>query len=47
MSELIESCNLLKMSEKTIAACERWDNLCHRLFHTYQDVALQEVEASA
>ncbi|WP_136798893.1 acyl-CoA dehydrogenase family protein [Desulfosediminicola ganghwensis] len=24
-------------------ACREWDNLCHRLFHAYQDLALAEV----
>ncbi len=45
MTDLVENYNLFDMNDATIAACDRWDNLCHRLFHAYQDLALQEVEA--
>ncbi|MGC8493739.1 MAG: acyl-CoA dehydrogenase family protein [Syntrophobacteraceae bacterium] len=44
MSELIARLDLLRMDEETTALCGRWDSLCHRLFHAYQDVALEEVE---
>ncbi|MFH2129744.1 MAG: acyl-CoA dehydrogenase family protein [bacterium] len=47
MKDLVENYNLLEMNEETIAACDRWDTLCHRLFHAYQDLALQEVEAGS
>ena len=46
MGELVENFDLLEMNEETIAACEHWDIFCDRLFHAYQDIAFQEVEAS-
>jgi len=44
MDELISYNDILTMNEKTIAICEQWDSFCHRLFHAYQDQALEEVE---
>jgi alkylation response protein AidB-like acyl-CoA dehydrogenase len=44
MDELVNYPSLFQLDEKTIEVCERWDNLCHRFFHTYQDRALDEVE---
>lgn len=44
--ELVAHPDLFQMNEKTMDVCRRWDDLCHRLFHAYQDVALAEVERS-
>ncbi|HOJ13414.1 MAG TPA: acyl-CoA dehydrogenase family protein [Deltaproteobacteria bacterium] len=35
--------SLFTMDDKTKDVCRRWDSLCHRLFHAYQDLALAEV----
>ncbi len=45
MSEIVDYPDLFHMDEKTIDICRRWDSLCHRLFHAYQDVALEDVES--
>lgn len=34
------------MDEKTMEACERWDDFCTRLFHAYQDLALERAETA-
>ena len=44
ITELVSHSNLFSMDEKTIEVCRRWDAFCHRLFHSYQDLALQEAE---
>ncbi len=36
--------NLMEMSPATVAVCRQWDDYCHRLFHAYQDLALEMVE---
>ena len=43
ISDLVAYPSLLDMTLETLAVCERWDNFCHRLFHCYQDIALEEV----
>lgn len=45
ISEIVAYPNLFQLDEKTVDMCRRWDALCHRLFHAYQDLALTEVEA--
>jgi hypothetical protein len=42
--DLLAYPSLLDMTPNTLSMCERWDNFCHRLFHGYQDIALEEVE---
>jgi alkylation response protein AidB-like acyl-CoA dehydrogenase len=44
MDELIAHPSLFAMDEKTMEVCGRWDDFCHRLFHAYQDRALDEIE---
>ena len=44
LEEIMEIPHFFEMNEKTIHACEQWDDYCDRLFHTYQDMALTEVE---
>jgi alkylation response protein AidB-like acyl-CoA dehydrogenase len=41
---LVTHTSLTSFDEQTRQACKRWDALCHRLFHAYQDQALAEVE---
>lgn len=44
MEELVAHPSLFAMDEATFTVCSRWDSFCHRLYHAYQDCALQEVE---
>jgi len=40
---LVSHPSLFTMDDETKDVCRRWDALCHRLFHAYQDLALAEV----
>ena len=40
-AEIVAYPSLVDPSAETVAICRRWDALCHRLFHAYQDVALE------
>lgn len=42
--ELVSHPSLFADDEKTLEVCRRWDDFCHRLYHSYQDCALAEVE---
>lgn len=44
MQELVAHSSLLKMDEKTLEICARWDKFCGDLYHAYQDIALMEVK---
>ncbi|KUG22377.1 acyl-coa dehydrogenase [hydrocarbon metagenome] len=44
LEEIMEIPHFFEMEEKTIHACEQWDDYCDRLFHEYQELALAEVE---
>ena len=44
IEELVSHPSLFQNDAKTVEICRRWDSFCHRLFHTYQDCALAEVE---
>ncbi|MDR3557523.1 MAG: acyl-CoA dehydrogenase family protein, partial [Syntrophobacteraceae bacterium] len=44
LSEITSRLDLFRMDEETIRLCSRWDCFCHRLFHSYQELALEEVE---
>jgi alkylation response protein AidB-like acyl-CoA dehydrogenase len=44
MAEIIAYPNLLQADEETIRMSMRWDKICHEFSHTYQDLALAEVE---
>lgn len=44
LEEILAYPDLLSIDDKTIDICERWDIFCHQLFHTYQLLALQEVD---
>jgi len=44
ITELVSHPSLFLPDEKTMGVCKRWDKFCHDLFHTYQDIALAEVE---
>ncbi len=37
------SLNLKENNEQTIKICQQWDTFCHRFFHAYQDLAVDEV----
>ncbi len=39
--------NLFEMTPETMAICRQWDDFCHRLYHVYQDVALEMVQSRA
>lgn len=43
MQAILTHPHLFSMDEITLEICQRWDNLCHNLFHAYQALALQEV----
>lgn len=45
LKEILAYPHLLSMDDKTMEMCERWDNFCHQLFHTYQLLALQEIDS--
>lgn len=45
LQEVLSLPHLFNPDEKTLQIGEKWDSLCHRLFHTYQDVALQQVKS--
>lgn len=47
IAELLAHPDLFTMDDDTIEICRRWDIFCHKLFHTYQDLALQEVEKTS
>ena len=44
ISGLVSYPGLVEMNEETVRICQRWDNFCARLFHTYQNLAKREVE---
>ena len=44
MAELLSHPNLLGMNEKTFEVCEGWDKFCQKLFQTYQDRSLAEID---
>lgn len=44
LEEVVNHPNLMDNNDETIEICKKWDNLSHRLFHAYQDNALQQVE---
>jgi alkylation response protein AidB-like acyl-CoA dehydrogenase len=46
IEELVAYVDLAVMGEAAGEICRRWDCLCHRLFHAYQDLALEEVMLS-
>lgn len=47
MTELTSHPHLFSDDERTIEICERWDRFCTDFFHSYQDLALAEVEEGA
>ncbi len=40
---LVAHPDLTTLDEKTRSICKQWDSFCHRLFHTWQDLALNEI----
>lgn len=44
IEEIMDGPDLFDTQPDTQAVCARWDRFCHRLFHTYQDVARAMVE---
>ncbi|HMA66421.1 MAG TPA: acyl-CoA dehydrogenase family protein, partial [Desulfosalsimonadaceae bacterium] len=36
----------MSLNRDSLAFWQQWDNFCHRLFHAYQEMAVQEVEAA-
>ncbi|MBI9077458.1 MAG: acyl-CoA dehydrogenase family protein [Desulfatibacillum sp.] len=47
IGEIFQHPNLFELNPETIAICRQWDAFCHRLYHAYQDVALEMVERQA
>ncbi len=47
MAELASHPHLFGDDERTMEICERWDRFCTDFFHSYQDLALAEVEEDA
>ncbi|WP_028314376.1 acyl-CoA dehydrogenase family protein [Desulfatibacillum aliphaticivorans] len=45
IEQIFKHPNLFEMSPETIAVCKQWDSFCHRLYHAYQDQALEMVES--
>ena len=45
--EIMNTPHFFDMDEKTINACQQWDDFCDRFFHAYQDQALAEAETAA
>ncbi|MEJ2157258.1 MAG: acyl-CoA dehydrogenase family protein [Desulfobacteraceae bacterium] len=43
---LVAHPNLLDNNRETMETCRQWDAFCTRLFHAYQDLALDEVASS-
>ncbi len=43
IEQIVAYPNLDDISDETIAVYKQWDDFCHRLFHAYQDVALEMV----
>ena len=43
---LVAHPDLLENNPATLDICRQWDDFCHRLFHAYQDLALDEVNRS-
>jgi alkylation response protein AidB-like acyl-CoA dehydrogenase len=44
ISEITSRLDLFRIDDATIELCSQWDSFCHKLFHSYQDLALDEVE---
>jgi alkylation response protein AidB-like acyl-CoA dehydrogenase len=42
IAELVAYPNLFQPDKKTMDVCRRWDAFCHKFFHAYQDLALNE-----
>lgn len=42
---LVAHPSLVAPGDETLDVCARWDELCHRLFHAYQELSLSEVES--
>ena len=40
---LVAHPDLITLDEETRSICKRWDSFCHRLFHRWQDLALNEI----
>lgn len=43
LKDLAAHPDLFRMDAQTLAVCRRWDAFCHRFFHAYQDLALDQV----
>ncbi len=43
MDEILRYPSIYEMTDESIDMCRRWDTMCHRLFHSYQDLACSEV----
>ena len=46
LEDLAAHPDLFHMDDATLAMCRQWDDFCHRFFHAYQDLALDEVLAA-
>ncbi len=47
VAELLTYPDLSKPNGDAVKNCERWDAVCHSLFHAYQDVSLNRVQKAA
>jgi alkylation response protein AidB-like acyl-CoA dehydrogenase len=44
IESLVAHGSLTEEGPATLEICRQWDGFCHRLFHAYQDLAVEEVE---
>jgi alkylation response protein AidB-like acyl-CoA dehydrogenase len=47
IDHLVAHPSLIEQNASTVETCIQWDKFCHRLFHTYQDLALEEILLSS
>lgn len=43
IEELAGQPSLVEQNAAAKETCKRWDDFCHRLFHAYQDIAVEEI----
>jgi len=46
LRQFISHPSLFENNEETVEVCRKWDDFCHRFYHSYQDCALKEAEAN-
>ena len=46
LDELLAYESLVATDDRTLEMCGRWDQLCSRIFHSFQDEGVAEVQAA-